>query len=124
MASESVEAVVEDAKAYFVGVEVFNDRYVGYDIVLHDDDALLLVRDLRRHEVIGVRFPVPLLPLEGIAYRGEWMRTARDWILDLKVVLDEELGTGALFSGERVERQEWSELSIDFDNRWFLNERD
>jgi hypothetical protein len=52
------------------------------------------------------------------------MRTARDWILDLKVVLDEEFGTGALFSGQRVQQQEWTELSIDLDNRWFLNERE
>jgi hypothetical protein len=65
MTSASAKAVVEDAKAYFVGVEIFDERYVGDDIVLHDDGAVLLVRDLQRHEVIGVRFPVPLLLLRG-----------------------------------------------------------
>src|SRR5258708_36834537 len=106
---ESAETVVEDAKPYFVGAEIFDDRYVGHDIVLDENAAVLLLRDLRRDELIGVRFPIPLLPLEGIAYRGVWIRTARDWILDLKVVLDEELGTGALFAGLRVEHRGWAE---------------
>ena len=104
-------AVIEQAKPYFVGVE-FEPGYVGHDIREDGDDAVLMFRDLAAGRVLGVRFPKPALPLEGVAHRGVWMRTPRDWILDLRIVLGEEIATRVLWREPPSEHAGWTEFGV------------
>lgn len=105
------QTVLDEAKQYFVNAELF-DQYFGRDIVPDNSHAVLQFEDARHGTLYGVRFPSPTFPQEGLAYRGVSLRNARDWILDLKVVLDEELGTGSLFAIEPVTHPGWTELFV------------
>lgn len=103
-------ALVE-AKSYFIGVELF-DGYIGHDVTQDGNDVVLQFSDVTRGVLLGVRFPGPVLPREGLAYRGVLLRNARDWILDLRIVLGEELATGVLFKAEPVARSGWTEFFV------------
>jgi hypothetical protein len=104
------------ARPFFVDVELF-EGYVGEDIEQYDRDVVLKFRSTGTGEILGVRFPAPAFPQEGLAYRGVWLRNVRDWILDLKVVLTEEIATGALFGIPPTPHIGWKELSLAPD-RW------
>jgi hypothetical protein len=112
-------AQIEDAKRGFVGREVRGEsvRFVGDDIAVDGADLILRFHHVGVEEAFGVRFRNPALPQEGIAYSGIRMRTPRDWIQDLNIVLDEELLTGALLAGPRKPHDGWTELFIAPD-RW------
>ncbi len=107
----SLSTIIEEARPYFVGVELF-DRYVGSDIVEDGDEVVLLFHERSDQMLFGVSFPAPAFPQEGLAYRGVFLRNARDWILDLKVVLTEEIATGILFTGEPLNRPGWTQFPI------------
>lgn len=108
--------ILEEARHYFISVELF-EGYVGHDILSDGEDIVLQFHDLARGAVVSVRFPNPVLPQEGLAYRGVALRNPRDWILDLRVVLGEEIATGALFRSTPIERQGWKEFVVD-PERW------
>jgi hypothetical protein len=116
------EDVVKESEGYFVDAELY-DGYLGRAIVLEGNDVILLFSGADSDDLFGVRFPSPVLPKEGLAYRGVMLRTPRDWILDLKVVLMEELGTGSAFAGQQTARSGWTELCIPADH-WDLGDED
>jgi hypothetical protein len=101
----------EEARPFFIGVELFDD-YVGEDLEREDGDVILKFRSTTTNRIFGVRFPDPVFPLEGLAYRGIWLRNVRDWVLDLRIVLVEELATRALFEAPSIARPGWEELFI------------
>jgi hypothetical protein len=107
----STDEILQDATPYFVGVEL-SDGYVGTEIRRDHDDVVLLCTEAFSNDLLGFRFPYPDLPQEGWAYRGVAQRTPRDWILDLRIVLMEELDTGLARSGERTPRGGWWELRV------------
>lgn len=116
----SPEDIIREAAQYFIGVQLF-DGYRGHSMFLDEADVVLLFSEADGGALLGVRFPSPVLPKEGIAYRGVMMRTPRDWILDIRVVLMDELGTGLALKGQRTVRPGWTELTIPADN-WTITD--
>lgn len=110
-----------EIQQYWLNVTIFEGvlrdgstvRYVGEELALDGDSIVLKFRQIGSTERLGVRFPNPSLPDQsGMAYLDMPIETPRHWILDRRIVLDEELGTTALFTGTAVEHQEWTEYSI------------
>ena len=86
--------------------------FVGDDVVEDEGDVVVMVRSTRTGERIGVRFPPPELPRQGLAHSGVWMRSASDWIHDLRLVLMEEFETGVLLESASVRHGDWTERFI------------
>ncbi len=110
-----------EMQQYWLDVAIFEGqlrdgsavRYVGEELALDGDWIVLKFRQIGSTELLGVRFPSPSLPEQsGMAYLDMPIETPRDWILDRRIVLDEELGTTALFTGTPVEHPEWTEYPI------------
>jgi hypothetical protein len=114
--SPSAQDVIREARSLFVGVDV-SAGFVGDDIIEGDGDVVLMIRRKGDGERIGVRFPKPELPLQGLALSGVWMRNAPDWIHDLRLVLMEELDTGALLESAVLHHADWTERFIT-DGAW------
>ena len=108
---EATEPELVVARRYFADTRICDD-YFGRDIAKIGDEVVLKFVHSRTGSSYGVRFPFPRFPVEGLAYSGTWMRNQRDWLLDLRVVLAEELQTLVIFEGHQVEHAGWTELTV------------
>ena len=109
--------VVSAARSRFVGMEFEHPDgdWVGHDMVVDGDSVIMQFVRVGHDEVLGVRLPVPVLPLEGMSYRGMWMRTTDDWLNDVRVTLMEEIDTGLPVWGDRIPHSDWTEIRLSFD---------
>jgi hypothetical protein len=89
-----------------------SEAFRGEDVRLDGDTVLALVRRSGDGRLLGARLPAPLLPRPGLMYSDVLMRTTHDWTMDLRILLMEQLGTGADERRPRAEHDGWTEIDL------------